>query len=140
MARAVHALDGLPVCAGGEAQWQAGRYRWIDVLWALRNDDVPADEKHPSTDAWATRGLVLPGPTIADQLAQLRRHPDYWRSSPATVTGSGGFLRSLARLAPTSATPESRLVTAAAFLTPTTRWPLIVFGLAGPTDSGASTE
>ncbi len=73
-------------CDGTEVRWQAGRYRWLDVLRALKADGP--ESPHRSTAAWADRGLVLDGATRADQLATLRRRPEQWQDDDPTVVGT----------------------------------------------------
>ncbi|WP_432826046.1 ATP-binding protein [Dactylosporangium sp. CA-092794] len=62
-----------------DPRFRAGVYRWNDVLDQLRTrsealgDDATA---LPASADWAARGLSIPGPTTADQIAQLRLRPD----------------------------------------------------------------
>jgi hypothetical protein len=72
-------LSGSSACSGTEVRWQAGSYRWYDVLVALKRDE--------SVDT-ASRGLALPGSTPAEQLSSLRQRPDTWRNDDATVLGT----------------------------------------------------
>jgi hypothetical protein len=81
-------LAGEPhPCDGTEVRWQAGRYRWLDVLRALKAAG-PDVGPHPSTAEWAARGLDLDGSTRADQLATLRLRPEQWRNDDPTVLGT----------------------------------------------------
>ncbi|SFW50113.1 ATP-binding protein [Amycolatopsis australiensis] len=73
-------LAGAPSgCDGTEVRWQAGSYRWYDVLVALKRGE-PVDT--------SSRGLELPGSTPEERLASLRRRPDTWRNDDATVLGT----------------------------------------------------
>lgn len=80
-------LAGEPGCAGPEVRWQAGSYRWYDVLLALKADE-PDTGPHPLTSSWADRGLLLEGATRAEQLAALRRRPEQWSDDGPTVIGT----------------------------------------------------
>ena len=76
-------------CLGGETQWQAGRYRWIDVELSLRKQATSAhtNQPHPDTAAWSQRGLALPTSPIANQIEALHRHQDLWKPPQQLVTG-----------------------------------------------------
>lgn len=85
---ATRTLQGLPHgCDVVDVRWQAGSYRWFDVLRALKQaGDV--GEPHPRTAEWAERRLVLEGDTAAEQLVALRDRRDYWRNDDTTVIGT----------------------------------------------------
>ncbi len=84
---ATRTLSGLPHgCTVPDVRWQAGRYRWFDVLQALQRGDLLTP--HPDTPAWRDRGLELEGTTTAEQLTALRAHPDHWRDGDQTVIGT----------------------------------------------------
>jgi DNA helicase HerA-like ATPase len=74
-------------CDGTEIQWYAGKYRWIDVLRSLQEDDGDPMRPHPKTAEWAARGIRLDGQTWNDQLSQLQSHPRVWGSSYKTIWG-----------------------------------------------------
>jgi uncharacterized protein len=113
-----------PSCDGTEVRWQAGRFRWLDVLRALRDPAIPQDVEHPSTSAWRERGLVLRGRTVAEQRAELERHPSTWQPSPTVVRGGEPPLVEAAA-AQLSNLPEAidRFTEAIGFLATDTDWP-----------------
>ncbi|WP_224401259.1 ATP-binding protein [Pseudonocardia sp. ICBG1034] len=77
-------LDGATL-PGDWLRFTAGFFRWDVVREALRsNGDWPV---HPHTEAWADLGIVLPGPTRAEQLAQLKAHPSYRDGAEQVVLG-----------------------------------------------------
>lgn len=134
---ALATLDGRPApCDGAEYQWQAGRYRWADVFHALKTTDS-ATGPHPGTEAWAARGLVLSAATTADQLTELRAHPDSWLFDDTVITGRDrcpSYLRALARL-DRSPNAKKQFLNATRFLRLGTTWPLLVLRI---TDSSES--
>jgi uncharacterized protein len=112
-------------CDGREVQWQAGRFRWVDVVRALQHDPGDRDRPHPRTSEWRQRGLDLPGATRQEQLDRLRNHPSSWLPSYRTILGSGtppAFERAAARLSQAS-DPVLRLEEALTFLTVDHPWP-----------------
>jgi uncharacterized protein len=115
--------DGLR-CDGSEVEWQAGRFRWVDVLRALRDTAIPQDAPHPATPAWRERGLVLRGRTLAEQRAELERHPSTWQPSPTVIRGAAPPLVEAAA-AQLSSLPEAidRLTEAIGFLETDSDWP-----------------
>ncbi len=105
-------------CDGTETHWQSGRHRWTDVARALLAQKDRSAPAHPNTTAWRTRGLDLPGTTIAEQLVALDRHPDTYLPTAATVNGYGNpptIDLAAARLS-NAADPTERVRQAAAFL------------------------
>ncbi|MDX8147643.1 ATP-binding protein [Lentzea sp. BCCO 10_0061] len=118
---AMGTLDGITPCDGKEPMWQAGRFRWIDVLSALRTAESPG--AHPDTPSWAARGLTLTGRTAKEQLAQLRAHPDMWRPARETITGNRAYEPAMARLSKEPVLRD-RFLDATRFLNLTTTWPL----------------
>lgn len=130
-ANALATLDGTAYpCSSTEAEWQAGRYRWIDVFRALRATDDPDSAPHPDTASWAARGLDLSG-TAAEQLAQLRNHPDTWLPPRSTITGTESppiYETAAARLSQAPRLAD-RFRAATAFLSLSTTWPLIALSL-----------
>ncbi|WP_024802853.1 ATP-binding protein [Nocardia sp. BMG51109] len=122
---AAAALHCLPAsCADDETRWQAGRYRWVDVEQALRDETLPADRPHPDTTAWAKRGLHLPGDTLAEQRDMLHAHPDNW-ADPRIVTGpEPGLLATTIDRLSRAPSIEQRLRHATAHLHGLMRWPL----------------
>jgi hypothetical protein len=124
-ARQVLAGEGRP-CDGTEVQWQAGRFRWVDVVRALQTDDGGPDGPHPLTESWRRRGLTLPGRTRADQLAALRRRPEQWRPSPA-VAGTAdrpAIEEAVGRLSNQS-DPAEQMEEAIEYLYTATDWPVL---------------
>lgn len=113
---------GVP-CDGRETEWQAGRYRWTDVFAALTAADTAVPGPHPDTARWATRGLRLAGDTRAQQFAALRRHPDSWRATHATVMGSGACAAAAVRIT-AEADPTRQLGDATRHLRIDTTWPM----------------
>ncbi|MGH3940920.1 MAG: ATP-binding protein [Pseudonocardiaceae bacterium] len=119
-------------CNGTEVRWQAGRYRWVDVLQALKNGYDPVDQPHPHTAAWAARGLHLTGRTQAEQLSALRQHPDYWRPSRTVITGTSPTYVAATTELSSARDPKERFLNAIKFLHLTTTWPLSVLDVANP--------
>jgi uncharacterized protein len=115
--------DGLR-CDGSEVEWQAGRFRWVDVLRALRDPALPQDAQHPATTTWRARGLALRGRTVIEQRAELQRHPLTWQPSPTVVRGGDPPLVEAAA-AQLSNLPEAidRLTDAIRFLWTDSDWP-----------------
>jgi uncharacterized protein len=111
-------------CDGGERQWQAGRYRWVDVFRSL-HDDTSKSQPHPSTTEWRQRGLHLPGATQAEQLQAWRRHPDTWLPPRAAIEGVGSppACEQAASQLSNAADPIDRLTEAITFLHTATDWP-----------------
>ncbi|GAA0592457.1 ATP-binding protein [Kribbella sandramycini] len=124
-------LDGEPVsCDGTEVEWQAGAYRWIDVVTALHSPDLAPDVPHPATAEWERRGLALSGDSTA-QLAQLAGRPDMWLPPLSTITGDGVpplFESAVAQLSNWS-DPRRRLLAATDFLELAGDWPELVLGI-----------
>ncbi|GLZ37962.1 ATP-binding protein [Actinokineospora sp. NBRC 105648] len=125
-ATALRQLDGgRPLCTGGETRWQAGTFRWVDVMIALKASPA-AGPPHPRTAAWAARGLHLRGDTAGEQLEALRGHPDSWLPDHSVVTGGSAVAEAAARLS-RAATERARLNEATRFLDMRTGWALTVF-------------
>ncbi len=118
-------LDGAAgSCEGNEIGWQAGRYRWIDVVRSL-HDGTPKDRPHPATASWRARGLELPGSTQAKQLEAWRRHPDTWLPSRTVIEGRDSppaYERAASQLSD-AIEPIDRLARAVTFLATGTDWP-----------------
>ncbi|MGW4368108.1 ATP-binding protein [Nocardia takedensis] len=124
---AAHHLDGQPGCTGPETHWQAGRYRWIDIHLALTRADLDPDRPHPDTAAWKTRGLDLPGATIAEQKHAYGLHLDHITSAREIVTGPSTppTVHTLVDRLSTPRSPlEQRLAQAVTHLTGSHRWPI----------------
>ncbi|MQY29376.1 ATP-binding protein [Nocardia aurantia] len=129
---ATAALAGATdLCPDDETQWQAGRFRWADVVSDLHQADSNYQGPHPNTDSWRQRGLDLPGATVGEQSAALYAHPDNW-VDPAIVTGPRPTTLALAltrlSLAPDT---EQRLRDATTHLSPGHRWPLALLAEPG---------
>jgi len=123
VARRLHGEAGR--CDGSEVEWQAGRFRWVDVVRALERGTGDRARPHPDSDAWARRGLALPGSTEDEQLANLRRHPSAWLPSYRTILGTEvppTFDRAAIRLS-NAADPVDRLQEALGFLSFNGPWP-----------------
>ncbi|MFD7658399.1 ATP-binding protein [Actinosynnema sp. NPDC059797] len=121
--------DAAP-CAGDEVWWQAGKYRWFDVVRALVEAD-PRAGPHPDTASWAERGLHLTGGTVAEQLADLEAHPDSWLPDDAVITGGGSpplYERALAELSRVRPL-DRRFLAVTGFLGLGTTWPLTTLDL-----------
>jgi DNA helicase HerA-like ATPase len=132
--------NGASPCDGSEVHWQAGQYRWLDVLSALKASPE-LNHPHPDTTAWAQRGLRLTGNTTAEQLDALRRHPDSWLPDSTIATGTGTppiVLQAAAQLSQ-DPDPRSRLLEAILFLNLRTTWPLSVFAAAHAAADTANT-
>ncbi|MBM7789541.1 ATP-binding protein [Tenggerimyces flavus] len=131
-ASALAVIDGLPLsCDGSEIAWQAGRYRWIDVLHTLRPRPGDSDERHPLSDSWAARGLDLPGATRSEQWAALKVHPDNYLPARSIVLGTETpplWAAAVARLSHLS-DPVERFAQAASFLDLRVPWAPTVLGL-----------
>ena len=131
---ASHQLAGLPTpCAENEIHWQAGRYRWVDVMYTLY-DKSPKDQPHPDTASWEQRGLRLPHVPQAQQLDALRAHPDLWLPSRSAITGTGKptlIEAAVARLS-NAENETARFTQASAFLKTVEPWPAVVLNLEPP--------
>ncbi|MEU7524738.1 ATP-binding protein [Saccharothrix sp. NPDC042600] len=121
-------------CDGTEVWWQAGKYRWLDVVRALVEADPDAGP-HPDTASWAERGLHLTGDTVAEQLADLEAHPDSWLPDDTVITGDGvpplyeQALAKLSRVRPL----DRRFLAVTGFLGLRTTWPLTTLNLTDQT-------
>ncbi|CCH32721.1 ATPase-like protein [Saccharothrix espanaensis DSM 44229] len=121
-------------CDGAEAQWQAGKYRWLDVVRALV-EAGPDTGPHPDTASWADRGLHLTGDTAAEQLTDLEAHPDSWLPDDTVITGAGTppvheqALAELSRVQPL----DQRFLAVTGFLGLSTTWPLATLNLTDQT-------
>ncbi|MFL6076755.1 MAG: ATP-binding protein [Mycobacteriales bacterium] len=125
-ARALVAGNPTP-CASQEPEWQAGRYRYVDVSKALLAAvERGSRGRHPDTDDWAAhRGLHLPGETAAQQLAAWRQHPHTRTSGEPLLSGTAtppAHETAAAQLS-TAPTAPDRLTEAASFLAFDTFWP-----------------
>jgi hypothetical protein len=75
---------------GDWRRWAGGFFRWVQIRDALRRAVEAGrgdDPRHPDSAQWADLGMPLPGPTIADQFAQLRAHPSYAEGRQQLVVG-----------------------------------------------------
>ncbi|HEY9475959.1 MAG TPA: ATP-binding protein, partial [Mycobacteriales bacterium] len=112
--------------ARAEADWQAGRYRWVDAGRALAGWRGPRDQPHPDSRRWRERGLDLPADTVDGQLALLRAHPTRRVPARALLFGGGpddpddpgGPLEAAVDALSHAADPAVRLAEATAFLDP----------------------
>jgi len=112
-------------CDGDEVQWQAGRFRWVDVVRALRADEGDRGRPHPRTAEWTARGLELAGGTQQEQYQELLRLPWLWLPSYRSIVGAGdpaAFERAVARLSKRP-DPIDRLQEAIEFLAVSAPWP-----------------
>jgi DNA helicase HerA-like ATPase len=107
-------------------KWAIGQYRFtkirMDLGSAASGDDTTT--RHPSSRRWDDAGIDLPGPTWADQLAQVdalrARPPLVW---PHQLAGSPAVLDELAAsLGYVSGTPASRIARAVLSLGLEHRW------------------
>ncbi|QQQ80138.1 ATP-binding protein [Saccharothrix sp. 6-C] len=125
-AAALGQLDGTSQpCDGSEVDWQAGTFRWVDVMLALKTAPA-AGQPHRDSAAWAARGLHLFGDTIGDQLTALRAHPDSWYPDHSVITGGDTVHDAASRLS-RAVNRRVRLAEASRFLTMKTDWALAVF-------------
>lgn len=85
----VVAALGSSCAAEDEVGWQAGRFRWVDVMRELVDFAGSRAEPHPDSAKWAERGLVLPG-HVEQQLGLLGRHPTMRFDDRALILGSYG--------------------------------------------------
>jgi len=112
-------------CDGSEVEWQAGRFRWVDVVRDLQRAGGDRSHRHPESEEWARRGLDLQGSTMDEQLSELQRHPSSWLPTYRTIPGVGdppASERAAARLS-SNADPVQRLLQAMAFLSFDWPWP-----------------
>jgi hypothetical protein len=136
-------LDGIaPACDGSEIEWQAGPYRWIDVLHALNSDNTDKNRPHPDTEAWTKRGLHLPGCTQTEQLHQLLQHRDLWQAPPAIITGTATppdqatVIQTAINQLDTQSAPQACFWNATSFLQLATDWPLSVLNISDYSSAG----
>jgi hypothetical protein len=76
-------------------RWQAGYYRylleWIalsDAVDAVGAEAAAAAPPHPQTWEWRSRGLILDGATLGQQLAEIAQHPAFAPGSKRAVLGN----------------------------------------------------
>jgi Helicase HerA, central domain len=78
---------------GDWRRWAGGFFRWVQIRDALRRAVEAGrgdDPQHPDSAQWADMGMPLPGPTVADQFAQLKAHPSYAEGRQQLVVGDVG--------------------------------------------------
>jgi hypothetical protein len=90
-------------------RWQAGYYRylleWIalsDAVDAIGADTAATAPPHPQTQEWRSRGLILDGATLGQQLAEIAQHPAFAPGSKRAVLGNldrSGLSGALAQVA-----------------------------------------
>jgi hypothetical protein len=76
-------------------RWQAGYYRYL-LEWIALSDAVDAigaeaaatAPPHPQTQEWRSRGLILDGATLGQQLAEIVHHPAFAPGSKRAVLGN----------------------------------------------------
>ena len=140
-----HLDAAAPPCDGSEIRWQAGQYRWIDVLHALDSDNTDKDQPHPDTATWAHRGLRLTGHTQTEQLQQLLQHRDLWQPPNTIITGiptppaQDTMIQTVIDHLSTAADPCSRYQNATSFLQLTNGWPLSVLNIPDSSQAGEQT-
>jgi hypothetical protein len=106
--------------------WRIGQYRYVDIARAL--DAAPAEGEsdqrpHPSTAEWEQRGVSLPGPTWAAQLAQLREAAKaHTLTDPRAFGGEPFVLGELAAELGVGSTSAARLTDAVARLGLDSSW------------------
>ena len=89
-------------------RWTAGDYRylpeWITLIEAVKKigaDAAATAPTHPRTQEWRSRGLVLDGATLGQQLDEIARHPAFAPGNKRAVLGNSdrsGLSDALARL------------------------------------------
>jgi DNA helicase HerA-like ATPase len=112
-------------CDGTETRWQAGSYRWADVIHALAQGDHEPGKPHPLTDSWRRRGLDLTSLPAARQLDAMIKMPSSWDRDRTAIEGNGQppeHVRLCAVLSQAE-DPITRFEQAARFLAFTTDWP-----------------
>jgi DNA helicase HerA-like ATPase len=136
---AVGLLTGYDIpCDGTEVEWQAGRYRWFDVVQKLdagieklKEAGAEDNQSHADTEAWTQRGLFLSGKNLAEQWENLRNRPDYW-SPPHSILIGGesppAYESAVLKLSRESA-PEDRFLEASRYLNLKTNWPVLAFNI-----------
>jgi len=77
-------LGGSPGGVAEADRWKAGYYRYYGAWTALVVAAAPMTPQeqavappHPLTMEWASRGLILEGETLGDQLTEIARHPAF---------------------------------------------------------------
>lgn len=107
-------------------KWSIGQYRFTKIRMDLRSAGPGADTsvRHPSSAGWDAVGISLPGPTWAEQLAQVDslrdRLPLVW---PHQLAGSPAALDELAAsLGYVSGTQQQRIARAVGSLGLDRRW------------------
>jgi DNA helicase HerA-like ATPase len=93
--------DTLHAVLAGEAplrhdrrRWQAGYYRYLlewvslsDAVDAIGADAAATAPPHLQTQEWRSRGLILDGVTLGQQLAEIAQHPTFAPGSKRAVLG-----------------------------------------------------
>lgn len=113
-------------CDGSEVHWQAGRFRWVDVVRALQRGEGDPSMPHPQTEAWRRRGLDLGDSSQSEQLERLRAQTWSWLPSYRTILGGAVppvFEQAASRLSKKT-DPLRRLEDAIDFLTVDDSWPV----------------
>lgn len=125
--------EGTPCPA--EPRWQAGRFRWRDVVRALRDADAHGDRDapHPSAAQWRARGLDLRGRTWDEQLAEAERaQPSSAVPFNALFIGRPNRIDIAAKSLSRGATPEVRLGQALRQIGIATKWATFYLGRYAP--------
>jgi DNA helicase HerA-like ATPase len=95
-----------------DTEWAVGTFRWADVLQGLAGAAGAANtsEPHPSSAAWASRGLRLKGGSWAEQLEEVRAASrPYARLDRIALLGDPPVIPELADLLGSGATAIDRL-------------------------------
>ena len=76
-------------------RWQAGYYRylpeWIalsEAVGAIGAEVAVTAPPHPQTQEWRSRGLILDGATLGQQLAEIAQHPAFAPGNKRAVIGN----------------------------------------------------
>jgi hypothetical protein len=128
-------LETASVLGRPDWKWAVGQYRYTEIRMDLRAAPPDADTSrpHPSSDRWRAAGIDLPGPTWADQLAQVdsirARLPQVWSHQ---LAGSPPVLEELAAsLGYVSGSQQTRIARAVGSLGLDARWLVVRVGAQG---------
>lgn len=127
---------------GVEPEWQAGKFRWRDVVRALKEEAVDDDRQKPHqlTENWRLRGLDLQGRTWAEQLEEVRRAaPNPRVRYHATFIGRPNRIDEAAKALSKAGNTEARLAEALDRVGIRTKWATHYLGRWAPKPKNAAT-
>jgi DNA helicase HerA-like ATPase len=123
-------LGGRGAPCQGEPHWQAGEFRWRDVVRALKIE-APGDDResqHPLTSQWRARGLDLKGATWLEQLGEARAAAPTGVPFTTLLMGQPNRVDDAASALSTAKEPAARLTHALNRIGVRSRWAVHYLG------------